>query len=121
VDIPEGRSADAGRYIQNVADRLDFSVSEAEFPSDEGAPHHVWEVYGKGVSMMVDTSMKDGPPDRYGNIKTTFNPNRLGFNVAKTGWWQRVRFEDVLSTARDVARRYGFAFSKGNPVYGCST
>lgn len=71
--------------------------------------------------MMVDTSMKDGPADRYGNIKTTYDPNRLGFNVAKTGWWQRVRFEDVVSIARDVARQYGFAFSKGNAQYGCST
>ena len=121
VDIPKGRSADAGRYVQAVADRLNFSVSEAEFPSDEGAPHRVWEVYGKGVSMNVDTSMNDGPPDRFGNRKTTFNPNRLGFNVAKTGWWQRVRFEEVVATARDVARHFGFAFSKGNADYGCST
>lgn len=76
VDIPEGRSAQAGRYVQTVADRLKFSVSEAQFPSDEGAPHHVWEIYGKGVSMFVATSMKDGPPDRYGNRKTTYNSNR---------------------------------------------
>jgi hypothetical protein len=121
VDIPAGRSADAGRYVQKVADRLRFSVSEAQFPSEEGAPNHVWEVYGKGVSMFVDTAMKDGPPDRYGNRKTTFNPNRLGFNVAKTGWWQRVRFEDVVIAARDAARQFGFAFSKGNPEYGCSS
>ena len=121
VDIPEGKSADAGRYIQTVADRLKFSVSEAQFPSDEGAPHQVWEIYGKGVSMFVGTAMKDGPPDRYGNIQTTFNPNRLDLNVAKTGWWQRARFEDVLIAARDAARQFGFAFSKGNADYGCST
>lgn len=121
LDIPEGRSAEAGPYVQSVADRLRFSVSEADYPSDEGPPHHVWEIYGKGVSMFVDTSMKDGPPDRYGNRKTTFNPNRLGFNVAKTGWWQRVRFEDVVTAAKDAARQFGFAFSKGHPGYGCST
>ena len=121
VDIPEGRSAEAGRYVQNVADRLGFSVSNAAYASDDGAPHRVWEVYGKGVSMNVDTSMKDGPVDSYGNIKTTYNPNRLGFNVAKTGWWQRVRFEHVVGTARDVARQFRFGFSKGNANYGCST
>ena len=121
IDIPKGRSAEAGRYVQSVANRLQFSVSEAQFPSDEGPPHEVWEVYGKGVSMFVGTAMKDGPPDRYGNRKTTFNPNRLGFNVAKTGWWQRVRFEDVVSAARDAARQFRFAFSKGNTEYGCST
>ena len=104
-----------------VADRLKFSVSEAQFPSDDGAPHHVWEVYGKGVSMFVGTAMKDGPPDRYGNRKTTFNPNRLGFNVAKTGWWQRVPFEEVVLTATDTARQFGFAFAKGNAHHGCAT
>ena len=121
VDIPEGRSADAGRYVQEVADRLKFSVSEAQFPSTEGAPNHVWEVYGKGVSMFVDTAMKGGPPDSYGNRRTIFNPNRLEFNVVKTGWWQRARFEDVVIAAREASRQFGFAFSKGNADHGCST
>ena len=121
VDIPEGKSGDAGRYVQSVADRLNFSVSEASFPSDEGAPNHVWEVYGKGVSLFVGTAMKDGPPDRYGNRKTTFNPNRLGFNVVKTGLWQRVRFEDAVIAAMDAAHQLGWRFSKAAAGESCST
>ncbi len=39
--------------------------------------------------MFLGTTMKDGDADSYGNRETTFNPNRLGFNVVKTGWWQR--------------------------------
>lgn len=121
MDIPDGRSAEAGRFVQGVADRLDFKVSEAQFPSENGPPHHVWEVYGRGVSMFVGTAMKDGEPDRYGNRETTFNPNRLGFNVAKTGWWQRVRFEDVVTAARDTASQLGWPFSKAAAGESCST
>lgn len=89
LDIPEGRSDEAARFAQNVADRLNFKVSEAQFPAEKGPPNHVWEIYGGGVSMFLGTTMKDGDADRYGNRETTFNPNRLGFNVVKTGWWQR--------------------------------
>src|SRR3954464_3826771 len=63
VDIPDGRSAEASRFVQSVADRLDFKVSEAQFPSEKGPPNHNWEVYGGGVSMFVGTAMKGGKPD----------------------------------------------------------
>jgi hypothetical protein len=121
VDIPEGRAADAGRFVQTVADRLSFKISEAEFPSEKGPPNRVWEVYGGGVSMFVGTAMKDGKPDRYGNVETTFNPNRLGLNVAKTGWRQRVRLEDVVVAARDSALQLGWQFSKATVGESCST
>ena len=121
VDIPEGRSADASRFVQIVANRLKFKVSEAQFPSEEGPPDHVWEVYGQGVSMFVGTAMKDGTPDRVGNIKTTFNPNRLGFNVAKTGLWQRIGFEEVVTAAKDAARQLGWSLSKAAAGEACST
>jgi hypothetical protein len=121
VDIPEGRSADASRFVQTVADRLNFKVSEAQFPSEKGPPNHVWEVYGGGVSMFVGTAMKDGKADRLGNVETTFNPNRLGFNVAKTGLWQRVRFEDVVIAAADSAHQLGWPLSKAATGEGCAT
>jgi hypothetical protein len=121
VDIPEGRSAEAERFVQSVADRLDFKISKAQFPSEKGPPNHVWEVYGGGVSLFVGTALKDGKPDRYGNREATFNPNRLDFHVAKTGWWQRVRFEDVVATGRDSAGRLGWPFSKAAAGESCST
>ena len=121
VDIPEGRSAEAGRFVQSVADRLDFKVSAAQFPSENGPPNHVWEIYGRGVSMFVGTAMKGGEPDRYRNRETTFNPNRLGFNVVKTGWWQRVRFEDVVTAARASASDFGWPFAKAAAGESCST
>jgi len=121
VDIPEGRSSDAGRFVQTVADRLNFKVSEAQFPSEKGPPNHVWEAYGQGVSMFVGTAMKDGKPDRFGNVETTFNPNRLGLNVAKTGLWQRVRFEEVVTAAKDTARQFGWPFSNAAAGESCST
>jgi hypothetical protein len=108
--------------VQTVADHLDFNVSEAQFPSEKGPPNHVWEVYGRGVSMFVGTAMKDGKPDRLGNVETTFNPNRLGLNVAKAGWWQRVPFEEVVTTAKSTAHQLGWAFTKARAVdNSCST
>ena len=121
VDIPEGRSAEASQFVQAIADRLNFSVSEAQFPSEKGPPHHVWDVYGGGVSLFVGTAMKDGKPDRFGNIETTFNPNRLDLNVAKSGLWQRVRFNDVLTAARDVSLQRGWSFTKAAPGESCAT
>ena len=108
VDITEGRSADADRFVRTAAARLDFKVSEAEFESLRGPPGHNWEVYGRGVSMFVSFAMKDGPPDRFGNVRTTFNPNRLDFLVAKTGWRQSIAFVDVVATARKVALELGW-------------
>ncbi len=121
VDIPEGRSADASRFVQTIADRLDFKVSEAQFSSEKGPPSHVWEVYGGGVSLFVGTAMKDGKPDRFGNRETTFNPNRLDLNVAKTGLWQRVRFDDVVSTAEGTARKLQWSFTKAATGESCAT
>ena len=121
VDIPEGSSADTSRFVQTIADRLDFKVSEARFPSENGPPNHVWDVYGRGVSLFVGTAMKDGKPDRSGNIETTFNPNRLGIQVAKTGVWQRVRFDDVLTVAKTTARQFGWSFTKAATGEGCAT
>ena len=71
--------------------------------------------------MFVGTAMKDGKPDRFGNIETTFNPNRLDLNVAKTGLWQRVSFDEVVTTARDTARELGWQFSKATAGKSCST
>ena len=121
VDIPPGQSSDASRYVQTIADHLRFKVAEEEFPSEKGPPHQVWEAYGRGVSMFVGTAMKDGKTDRFGNVETTFNPNRLELSAAKTGWWQRVPFEEVVATAKDAAHQRGWAFTKGNENYGCST
>jgi len=123
VEIPEGRSAEADRFVRTVADRLDFKVSEAEFPDlmSHGPPNRVWDVYGGGVSLFVGNAMKDGNPDRFGNIPTTFNPNRLDLHVAKTGWWQRVRFDEVLIVARDTARQFGWKFTKANTGKSCAT
>ena len=122
VDIPEGRSAEASRFVQGVANRLDFKISEAQFPSEMGPPNHVWEVYGRGVSIFVGTAMKDGKHDRFGNVETTFNPNRLGLQVVKTGWWQGITFEEVVTTAGSTAHQLGWAFTKARAVdHSCST
>lgn len=93
----------------------------SQFPAEKGPPHRVWEAYGRGVSMFVSTAMKDGKPDRFGNRDTTFNPNRLGFNVAKTGLWQRVRFEDVVAAARNTARQLGWPLSTAAKGTACGT
>jgi hypothetical protein len=98
-----------------------FSVSEAQFPSEKGPLNHVWNVYGRGVSLLVGTAMKDGPPDRFGNIETTFNPNRLDLNVAKSGPWQRVGFDEVLIAARNTARQRGWRFTKAASGDNCAT
>ena len=124
VDIPQGKSAEAGRFVRIVANRLDFKVSEAEFPGimDHGPANHMWEVYGRGVSMFVGRAMLDGKdPDRYGNITTTFNPNRLDINVSKDSFWQRISFKDVLSATRDTARELGWSFSKAKSGESCAT
>jgi hypothetical protein len=71
--------------------------------------------------MFVSTAMKDGKPDRFGNIATTFNPHRLGFNVAKTGWWQRVPFDEVVSAARGSAQQLGWPFSEAIKGGACGT
>lgn len=121
VNIPKGRSAEAGLFAHSVAARLNFSVSEAEFPSAKGPPNHVWEVHGRGVSMFLGTAMKSGKADRYENRETTFNPYRLEFNVAKTGWWQRVRFEDVVIAATKSADQLGWPVSKAPAGEACAT
>ena len=122
VDIPQGGSAaDAGRFVRTIADQLDFNVSEAQFPSEKGPPNNVWEAYGRGVSLFVGTAMKDGKQDRYGNSETTFNPNRLGLHVVKTGLWQRVEFDDVLTVARGTAVGFGWSFTKAAAGTGCAT
>lgn len=121
VDIPEGKSADAGRFVQTIAERLNFKVSEARFPAEKGPPSYVWNVYGRGVSLFVGTAMKDGRTDRFGNTETTFNPNRLDLHVAKTGMWQRVRFDEVLGAAKGTARQLGWSFTKAATGQSCAT
>ena len=71
--------------------------------------------------MFVGTAMKDGKPDRFGNTETTSNPNRLDLNVAKTGLWQRVRFEDVVTAASNSAHQLGRRFSKAATGKNCAT
>lgn len=123
MDIPEGQSAQADQFVQTVAHRLDFKVSEAQFPdlASGGPPNHEWEVYGGGVSLFVGNALEDGTPDRFGNIPMTFNPNRLDLNVAKTGWWQRVRFDEVVTAARETARQFGWQFTKADTGKSCAT
>lgn len=121
VDIPESGSSDASRFVQNVAARLNFKVSEAQFRSENGPPNHVWEVYGRGVSLFVGTAMKDGEQDRFGNPEVTFNPNRLGLNVAKTGLWQRVRFDEVIAVAEVAAHKLGWQFTRAASGKSCAT
>ena len=123
VDIPEGRSGEASQFVQTVAHRLDFKVSQAQFPGfmENGPPQRVWDVYGGGVSLFVGTAMKDGKSDRFGNIETTFNPHRLGLHVYRTSLWQRVRFDEVLITARDTARQLGWRFTKAPTGKSCAT
>ena len=88
---------------------------------DKGPPNDVWEVYGRGVSLFVGNAMKDGKPDRDGNIETTFNPNRLDLSVAKTGLWQRIRFDEVLMAAKDTAHQFGWSFTKAAVGQNCGT
>jgi hypothetical protein len=122
VDIPQGQSAAAGQFVQNIAKRLNFKVSEATFPSEKGPPNHVWEAYGRGVSLFVDTAMRDGKADRFGNVETTFNPNRLGLQAVKTGWWQGISFGEVVAASRASADQLGWPFKKAPTVdNSCST
>jgi hypothetical protein len=81
----------------------------------------MWEIYGGGVSMFLDTAMKDGRPDQFGNRPHTFDQHRLGFNVAKTGWRQTIEFEQVVIAAEQSARSLGWSFSKANIDSGCAT
>jgi hypothetical protein len=121
LDLPEGRSGEASRFVRDVADRLDLKVSEAQFPTEKGPPDQAWELHGRGVSMFLGTAMKSGKPDRYGNRETTFNPHRLGFNVVKTGWRQEIGFDDVVAVARTSANQLGWRFSKAGAGNSCST
>lgn len=109
--------------MRTVAHRLNFNISEAQFPDlmENGPPNNVWNVYGRGVSMFVGNAMKDGERDRSGNIRTTFNPNRLDINVSKDSLWQRIRFEEVLIVARDTAHEFGWSFTKAEPGKSCAT
>src|SRR3954468_10318399 len=85
VDIPQGSSVNADRFVEAVAERLGFKTSKAQFPSRTGPPDRAWEVYGSGISLFIDTAMKDGKPDRFGNRSHAFNPNRLSLQVVRTG------------------------------------
>lgn len=71
--------------------------------------------------MFVGTAMKDGRPDRFGNIPTTFNPNRLHIHVSKDSVWQRISFDEVLIIARGTAREFGWSFTKAEPGRSCAT
>lgn len=121
MDIPADGSIDAELFVQSVANRLGFEVSAAQFPSDAGPPSRVWEIYGRGVSMFVPTAMKQGEPDLYGNRSNTFNPNRLNFNVVKTGWLQRADFEEVVEAAQGSAVDLGWPISEAPAGESCST
>lgn len=121
IDIPDGKTTEASRFAKTVADQLNFKVSEAQFASEKGPPNQVWELHGRGVSMFVGTAMKDGEPDRFGNKDTTFNQNRLGFVVVKTGLWQQVRFEKVVAIAESTARQLGWRFTTAASGKSCST
>lgn len=117
LEIPQGRSAEARPFIQNVAERLNFKISEGTIPAEIGASGHEWEVYGRGVSMFVDSAMQN---DRLEN-RTTFDPHLLDLQIVKTGWWRRVRFEDVFIAARDSAGQLGWRLSKATADQNCST
>jgi len=107
-----------------IAQRLKFEVSAAEFPGikDQGPANQMWEVYGRGVSIFVGRALKDGKDaDRYGNVSTTFNRNRLDIHVVKTSMWQRISFDDVLTATRNTARELGWQFSKAQSGKSCAT
>ena len=121
VDIPQGRAAEASRFVHAIADRLDFKVSEAHFPSENGPPSDVWEVYGGGVSLFVGTALRDGKSDRFGNRPHAFNPSRLDLNVSKTWLWQTVSFNEVLAVAKSIALQKGWSFTQAATGESCAT
>ena len=121
IDLPDGREGDAEALVDAIAARLEFKVSKGQFASEKGPPDEIWEIYGGGVSLFIATQMHSGKPDRLGNRETVFNPNRLGFNVAKTGWRQRVRFDTVVSAAISAANQLKLTVTKAEPDEGCST
>ena len=112
IDLPDGREGDADALVDAIAERLKFKVSKGQFASEAGPPKEIWEVYGGGVSLIIATQMHSGKPDQLGNRETVFNPNRLGFNVAKTGRRQRVRFDVVVSAAISAANQLDLKVKK---------
>ena len=121
IDIPEGRSPKQREFVQALGQQLGFKVSEATLAAEHGPPDSQWEVYGRGVSVFVGTSMKDGQADKFGNRSHDFNPNRLSLNIAKTGLWQNIGFGEVLTASKSTARQFGWSFTQAGAGGSCAT
>ncbi|HKX89159.1 MAG TPA: hypothetical protein VJM13_08115 [Sphingopyxis sp.] len=121
IDVPPGRAGDVDAFIEDTAARLHFKVSKGAFPFEADNVHRAYEVYGRGVSLMISTSMHSGKPDQFDNRPTKANPHRWSMQAVKTGWWQREAFDRALSAAITSAKSHGFTVTKASVGEACST
>lgn len=121
LDVPSGSTTDARSFAEELAHRLDFDISEAHPEFEPGDVHHEYAVYGRGVTVMILSSMISGEPDEFGNLPTKFDANRYSVSAFKSGLLQRVEFDEVLSAAADAAKSKGLKFGSAPKGQGCAT
>lgn len=120
LEVPSGRSSDVPKVIQATSDRLHFKVSDQTSEFSPGDIHRSYELNGQGVSVFIQTSIKSGAPDEFGNQPTAFNPNRYSVQAVKTGWKQTISFGEALDAVTTAARSNGMRLTKAPAGGACA-
>lgn len=122
LEVPSGDVRTVRRVLDATANRLNFEVSENEFEHEKGDVRHVFEVYGKGVSLFVLNAMVTSKPlDEFENTQTRFDPKRYSVQAVKTGLWQGISFEEALSGLAVEARGSRLGWNRAPDAHACST
>ena len=118
LDVPSGRTVDVRHVLDATAKHLDFSVSEGTFVYSPDNVLHTYELYGKGISLMVQSAI--GGPARVDHMPT-FNSKRYSVQAYKSGLWQRATFGEALDALAIQAVKARMGWSKAPDGKACAT
>jgi hypothetical protein len=121
LEVPSGSEVDVERLMQSTGDRLLARVSGQTSEFSPGDVHRSFEIYGRGVSLFIHTSLQSGRPDEFGNRATSSNPHSYSVQAVKTGWRQGISFDEALGAVASAARSAGMTLTIAPTEQGCAT
>ena len=121
LGVPTRQADDVRRIAEATAKQLSFEFSEDMFALEPDDVRHTFKLRGKGVSLLVATSMISSKiVDEFGNAETHFDPGRYSVQAVKVGWVQNISFEEVLGALAGNAHSSGMTWAAAPSETGCS-
>ena len=118
LDVASGQPADVRRVLDTMARSLRLRLSVGAFETEEGETQFL--AYGRGLSVLVGTSIAGTRPDAHGRPIVMYNRSRYDVHAFRTGPGQDLSFEQVLETLASEARSAGMGWSPAPEGRSCS-